>query len=413
VHRRIAQALEVLFADRLDDVSASIAAHLDRGGQPVRAIPFLERAAAVATCVSATEEAIRCLTHAVALVDRLPAGHERDDRELALRATLSGALNTGRGYAAPEIEANLDRVFALLRARDVDPVPVRWLWVASTMRFMLGDLATMRVVSEQALAASVVDPTGRCEANLAMGGLLLSLGRIRESQQYFEAALAAYDDSRPQRALGSDLGVFTHAWYSHALWLLGEEDAAMAHAAEGIALAERRDHLYSQTIAHAYAALMHQMRGDVERAVRSSEEVIARCDRYGFGYYGEWARILTGWARGLERPAEGVRIIEAALERLDQQRAQARRPFYLSLLADTCARLGDTRRTAEILDRAIAMSLERDDVWWLPALYLQKSGLAESGARDALRADALRLSRAHGSRGLEKRLLEGSIASAG
>ena len=49
IHRRIAQGMEILFADRLDDVSASIAAHLDRGGQPARAVPFLERAAAVAT----------------------------------------------------------------------------------------------------------------------------------------------------------------------------------------------------------------------------------------------------------------------------------------------------------------------------------------------------------------------------
>jgi DNA-binding SARP family transcriptional activator len=62
IHRRIAQGMEVLFADRLDDVSASIAVHLDRGGQPARAIPFLERAAIVATRVSASEEAIHCLT---------------------------------------------------------------------------------------------------------------------------------------------------------------------------------------------------------------------------------------------------------------------------------------------------------------------------------------------------------------
>src|SRR6185503_14619054 len=71
IHRRIAQGMEILFADRLDDVSASIAVHLDRGGQPARAIPFLERAATVATRVSASEEAIRCLTHALSLIEKL------------------------------------------------------------------------------------------------------------------------------------------------------------------------------------------------------------------------------------------------------------------------------------------------------------------------------------------------------
>ena len=95
IHRRIAQGMELLFADRLDEVSASIAVHLDRGGQPARAVPFLERAAAVATRVSANEEAIRCLTHALSLVERLPAGRDRDEQELALRSSLSVALNSG------------------------------------------------------------------------------------------------------------------------------------------------------------------------------------------------------------------------------------------------------------------------------------------------------------------------------
>jgi hypothetical protein len=156
IHRRIAQGMELLFANRLDEVSASIAVHLDRGGQPARAVPFLERAAAVATRVSANEEAIRCFTHALSLVQLLPPGHHRDEQELALRSSLSVALNSGRGYAAPEVEENLDRVFTLSLADGRGQVPVRWLWVAFTLRFMLGDLKGTRDVSEQALAVQHV-----------------------------------------------------------------------------------------------------------------------------------------------------------------------------------------------------------------------------------------------------------------
>jgi len=113
--------MELLFANRLDDVSASIAVHLDRGGQPARAVPFLERAAAVATRVSANEEAIWCLMYALSLLEA--------------------------------------------------------------------------------------------------------------SRHHFEAALLAYDEAHPRRStLSSDLGVFAHAWYAHALWLLGDEAAALYHA---------------------------------------------------------------------------------------------------------------------------------------------------------------------------------------
>ncbi|MGE5813999.1 MAG: ATP-binding protein, partial [Acidobacteriota bacterium] len=331
IHRRIAQAMELLFADRLDDVSASIAVHLDRGGQAARAVPFLERAAAVATRVSATEEAIRCLTHALSILETLPAGRERDQRELALRSSLSVALNSGRGYAAPEVEENLVRVFELLRASDGAEVPVRWLWVAFTLRFMLGDLKGTREVSEDALARSAADPSCRCEAHHAMGGMLQSLGELEASREHFEAALAAYDERHPQRsALGSDLGVFAHGWYSHTLWLLGEASAALWHIDQGIALARRVEHPYSEALVLAYAALLHQLRLDPAQVLVCAEGVVTLCERHGFGYYGQWARVLIGWAQGQEKPAEGIHIIESALERLDRERAQARRPYYLS-----------------------------------------------------------------------------------
>ena len=406
IHRRIAQGMELLFASRLDEVSASIAAHLDRGGQPARALPFLERAAAVATRLSANEEAIHSLMHALSLLETLPAGRERDQRELALRTSLSGALNSVRGYAAPEIEHNLNRVFMLSRADSQQQVPVRWLWVAFTLRFMLGDLKGTREVSEQALAHSLSDPSCRCEAHHAMGGTLSSVGELDAARHHFEAALAAYDERHPQRsALGSDLGVFAHAWYSHALWLLGEENSAVAHAEQGIALAERLDHRYSQTLARAYAALLHQMRRDTDRVIDCAEAVVALCERYGFAYYGDWAHVLIGWARGQTQPAEGVELIESALERLDATRAQARRPYYLSLLAETYNLLGKTDRTASILDAAITMAVDRSDVWWLPALYLQKSALEPLPERDVTLRRALMLARAQNSRGLEQRIL--------
>jgi DNA-binding SARP family transcriptional activator len=411
IHRRIAQGMELLFANRLDDVSASIAVHLERGGQPARAVPFLERAAEVAMRVSATEEAIRCLTHALSIVGTLPAERDRDARELALRSTLSIALNSGRGYGAPEIQENLDHVFTLSRADGRGQVPVRWLWVAFTVRFMLGDLKGTREVSEQALAGSEADPSCRCEAHHAMAATLLSIGDLDASKRHFETALAAYDEERPQRsALGSDLGVFGNAWYSHTLWLLGEEDAALAHAELAVALARRRDHVYSQALAFAYAALLHQMRGDRESVRSCADAVIALCDRYGFAYYGDWARVLLGWALGHEKPAEGVAMIESALERLDQQRAQARRPYYLSLLAEVRSRLGDRAPATSIVNAAIAMAIERGDSWWLPALYLQKSELEPASASESTLRRALALARAQNSRGLERRILASQVA---
>jgi DNA-binding SARP family transcriptional activator len=411
IHRRIAEGMERLFANGLDDVSASIAMHFDRGGQSTRAIPFLERAATVAMRVSATEDAIRCLMYALSLVERLSPGRDRVEQELSLRSRLSIALNSGRGYAAMEVEQNLERLFALSLAEQ-GQVPVRWLWVAFGFHFVRGDLKRTREVSEQALALSLSDRSSRCEAHHAMGGCLMHLGELDSSRYHFDAALAAYDEAHPQRsALGSDLGVFAHAWSSHTLWLLGEEEEAVLHGERAIALARRLDPVYSLALAFAYTALLHQLRLDAERARMYAQEAVTLCDRYGLAYYGDWASVLMGWTRGREQPEAGIEIIESALARLDGNRAQARRPYYLSLLAETYGRSGKREHATSIVDRAIGMALERSDLWWLPALYLQKCELQAEPEREATFQCGLALARKQNSRGLERRFLTSSMAT--
>ena len=59
----------------------------------------------------------------------------------------------------------------------------------------------------------------------------------------------------------------------------------------------------------------------------------------------------------------------------------------------------------QILDAAITMALERGDVWWLPALYLQKSELEQAPERELTLRRGLELARAQNSRSLEQRIL--------
>ena len=58
LHRRVAQALEEAYAGDLDPVSAQVAAHYERAGQPEQAIPYYQRAAEVARRIYGNEAAI-------------------------------------------------------------------------------------------------------------------------------------------------------------------------------------------------------------------------------------------------------------------------------------------------------------------------------------------------------------------
>jgi predicted ATPase len=207
-------------------------------------------------------------------------------------------------------------------------------------------------------------------------------------------------------AFGSDLGVFAHAWSAHALWLLGDAGGAIARAEEAIALARRLGHVYSETLALAYAGLTHQFQRDIAKVSECASAVVALSDRYGFAYYRDWADVLLGWVSGQEgRPEEGVHLIERALAHLDAQRAQGRRPYYLSLLAETLMAAGHRGRAASALDTAVATALKGKDVWWLPELLRLKSELEPPAGRERLLRQALETAREQHSRSLERRIV--------
>src|SRR6266480_3800530 len=69
LHRRVAQALETMPAADLGLVSGQIASHYERAGMIEQALPHYPRAAAVAQCVYANEDAISLLSRGLELLE--------------------------------------------------------------------------------------------------------------------------------------------------------------------------------------------------------------------------------------------------------------------------------------------------------------------------------------------------------
>ena len=69
LHRRVAEALEAVHADRLDTVSGLVAAHYEQAGVVERAVIYYQRAAEVARRVYANAEAIRSYQRVLALLN--------------------------------------------------------------------------------------------------------------------------------------------------------------------------------------------------------------------------------------------------------------------------------------------------------------------------------------------------------
>lgn len=104
LHRRIAQALEVMNADDLSPVSGQIAWQYERAAVFDRAIANYQRAAAAAQHLYANEDAVNMLARGLALLDHLTPGAKRDAQELNLRLALAPLYRMTKGWTSPEVE---------------------------------------------------------------------------------------------------------------------------------------------------------------------------------------------------------------------------------------------------------------------------------------------------------------------
>ncbi len=125
------------------------------------------------------------------------------------------------------------------------------------------------------------------------------------------------------------------------------------------------------------------------------------CTRYDFAYYQEWGALLSGWCLGGD---SGAARIREALDALQAQGAYARRPYYLSLLAETLLDAGETDRAGAVLADALGAATERDDLWWTPELLRLKARAAEPAQRSDLLQQARSTASWHGSVTLLERI---------
>jgi DNA-binding SARP family transcriptional activator/tetratricopeptide (TPR) repeat protein len=407
LHRRLAQALELLHADDPDAVSAQLAEQYAHGGRAARAVEYYGRAAAVAADRFAHAEAIRLHKEALAILRTWPESRDRSTRELAALEAMSAPLNARYGYASPELREVLEHTVEVAEAlgrRDSTVTGLVGLWGSW---FVRGDIAAGHRIASRALR--LVDPgsTLSWQAHFAVGGSTVSLGRPAEGLEHLE--LSATHGGGPRLSIGSRPDVHGRAFAAHAHWLLGHDDEALAGAREAIALARTIDDAYNVALALAYGAVTHQMRGDTVELAETVDELRELCDRYSFAYYREWVLVLTGWQRGDE---EGLELAHRGVANLTADGSFTRMPYWLSLVADVSAHLGHDEAARATLDAALVSAHSRGDLWWSPEVMRMRAAFDDGPAAITRLRSAAALASSQGSLALLRRC-EDDLAARG
>jgi DNA-binding SARP family transcriptional activator/tetratricopeptide (TPR) repeat protein len=402
LHRRIAQGLELLRGGDTDTVAAQLATQYAHAGALAKAAAYYRRAAQVAAGRFAHAEAIRLCREALSVIAAMPDGRGRDDLELSVLTVLAAPLNAREGYASRALERNMERSIALAESLGrADLVQVGFVGLG-VIWYVQGRAADCHRVSARALALASPGSSTAGQARFMMGGAALAMGRPAEGLRDLAFA-AGLGDGKELLSVGSRANVHATAWGAHAHWLLGDEESAVRAAQQAIDMARAIGDPYNVAIALAYSAITQQLRHDLPRLREVVAELRELCRRYEFGYYREWGLILAGWSAASAHDGRATRLAEEGVGNLKAQGAFARRPYWLSLLADLLGREGRSAAARATLDAALTASRVHDDLWWLPEVMRMRASYdPPDGAVARLRA-ASDLASAQGSVALVRR----------
>jgi predicted ATPase len=360
----VGKVLEELYGEDVEQVAVQLAHHFQAAGLAEKAITYLRMAGEQARRLSAHEEAIAHFTQALALLETLPQTAERDRQEFYLCIGLGGSLFTTRGQPAAETEAVYVRAYELVRRMPYDPALAPTLSefyrTYSGVCNVQGRLAYVPVLGEECLrlAQAHNEPILFMAAHGLLGISMYYMGQPEKGRPLCEQAIREYNAYlRGSRVLmlPQDPGVICLSYVGHSSWMVGYAEQAMQHSRTALALSHTRAHPFSIVIACCNLATLHQFRREPQQVHEQATATLALCTQYEFLWYGGWAAFLLGWALAQQGEVEaGIAQMEQSVRELRAIGSGLQSTYYLALLAEAYAAIGQVDKGLSLLDEAVA-----------------------------------------------------------
>jgi class 3 adenylate cyclase len=394
LHGKVASAVEAQFPDMATAMPQFVAHHFTEAGQHDKAIEYWERAGADAARRSAPVEAIAQYAKALEVLANLPAGTERDERELGLRLGMIGPLIAVRGHGSRDVAAAVDQALELHRRLDskqsiVPPLTLKWLAQlgGSDYEALHG---TALLIAEKAKQAGPVD---RLLARRTMGTTLLFRGELAGAVAQFTDFLAIYDPTAHDSLLGR-AGATSHAGasllgLSECYTLMDRPDERDKWRQALFAHAQERNHVPSlcPTLSFGGCWISATLRR-FDEFVPYAEELRRLVQRHDLAVWQPHADLMSGLAeihRGSNGP--GFTLARQGVDALIAMNAYALSSWII-LFADACDSHGRMEEAAALLPVA-EVRIEKGERWVSAEFHRlrAKLAIARGGRSTAVASD--------------------------
>jgi hypothetical protein len=280
LHERVLDALERLYAERVTEKLELLAHHAVRGEVWDRAARYLYQAGEKALAQSRPRAATSFFESAVDALDHLGEGADLVLKLDALLELWVTKVSTSQLEALQEVG---EKAEALARALNDGPrlarVQVRQAQALALMWLLPGTFDSAIERAREAFhRADPADLRTRGYAQFIAGVSCRDLGRLGDAIAEFGRGIALFP---PGGQAGEEAGlvfpiyVSLCSWRSEVHGALGEFDAALASAAEGLSVAGEIRHPSSLTLATAFVGYCQLLKGDIDAAIPTLERGLA------------------------------------------------------------------------------------------------------------------------------------------
>lgn len=394
-HRSVVRALEESFPEVAETRPELLAQHCAAGELVEPAIVYWQKASQRAAERSADLEASRHLAQALELLEQLPQGEGRDRLELSLQTALGPTLMALNGYAAPEVEAAYRRALVLCEALKPTPHQFPVLLGLTRIHHVRADLIIARVLGEE-LVQTAEEEGGvvhQMVAHLNLGVTLFHLADLERSAQHLSQCVEMADAAGtiPQALrYGTNPAFHGRAYQSYALWHLGLPDQALSRIGEAFERARQLGDPMSLTIALNASAMVRQFRREAAETARLAAEAMEVAGVAGLRQLEALARTLHGWglaSQGLTPDRAAVEEVHRGVIDWVSTGTGVAQTYFLALLAELQARLGEREEAMSILARAEGLSSSSGEAFYLAEIHRLQGELALS-AGEPVKAEA-------------------------
>jgi class 3 adenylate cyclase/tetratricopeptide (TPR) repeat protein len=452
VHRAVAEGIQELYPDRLDELSGLLATHWEQANEPLEAARWSARAAAW-TGKHHPTDALRHWRRVQALLGDADSSDEARGLRLAAclwilqlgwrlgldETEVETVFEEARGLAessgdkssmalvflahgiAVGMAGDHERALGLSRrsralaaeagnrAIELSTGPSYWLWTGGRLQEALAEAEDVlpRYEEDVAIGKEVLGFSPYIFLLMWTGTVLLpERGRVNEARQLRDRALGLAESHGDLELLG-----WIHSNWVNVALASGEPEDALDHARKGVDIAERLGSSFSRLAAYLTTATAHQAREEWAEARAWAERSLDLLEtaRTGVPYEAYLKSILAECALGTGDVAEARRLAEDAVATAVRRHTRGMEARARVVLGRSLTVSGVTEGARRELEEALGMT-RACGLAMLETIVHE--ALAELAAAEGDRAgceaelrEALRMHREHGATGHERRLL--------